>query len=68
MITTYTYIYQFLIFGTVIEKDTTTNILNIMATKAKKDTCWDGYKKQGTKEKNGKTVPNCVKSSSKKKD
>jgi len=39
-----------------------------MATKSKKDTCWDGYKKQGTKEKNGKTVPNCVKSSSKKKD
>ena len=25
------------------------------------DTCWDGYKAKGTKKKNGKTVPNCVK-------
>lgn len=25
------------------------------------DPCWDGYKQLGTKEKNGKTVPNCVK-------
>ena len=24
-------------------------------------TCWDGYKAQGTKKKNGKEVPNCVK-------
>ena len=24
-------------------------------------TCWDGYKAKGTKTKNGKTVPNCVK-------
>lgn len=39
-----------------------------MATKEKKDPCWSGYEKKGTKEKSGKTVPNCVKSSSKKKD
>lgn len=25
--------------------------------------CWDGYKKQGTKKKGGKTVNNCVKES-----
>ena len=25
------------------------------------DKCWDGYKAKGTKKKNGKTVPNCVK-------
>ena len=25
------------------------------------DTCWDGYKAKGTKKKNGKEVPNCVK-------
>lgn len=25
------------------------------------DPCWDGYKQLGTKEKNGKTVPNCIK-------
>ena len=27
----------------------------------KKDPCWDGYKQIGTKDKKGKTVPNCVK-------
>ena len=31
-----------------------------------KDPCWSGYKKEGTKKKNGKTVNNCVKDSSKK--
>ncbi len=36
------------------------------ATKGKKESCWEGYEKKGTKEKNGKTVPNCVKSSKKK--
>lgn len=25
------------------------------------DTCWDGYKSKGTKKKDGKEVPNCVK-------
>lgn len=25
------------------------------------DPCWDGYKQLGTKIKDGKTVPNCVK-------
>lgn len=30
-------------------------------TKEKDDPCWDGYKQLGTKKKNGKTVPNCVK-------
>ena len=25
------------------------------------DTCWDGYKAKGTKMKNGRSVPNCVK-------
>ena len=25
------------------------------------DKCWDGYKAKGTKKKDGKTVPNCVK-------
>lgn len=37
-----------------------------MATKRKKDPCWEGYKKEGTKKKNGKTVPNCVKVTKKK--
>lgn len=27
---------------------------------SKKDPCWDGYKKVGTKKKSGKEVPNCV--------
>ena len=26
----------------------------------KQDPCWDGYEAIGMKEKNGKTVPNCV--------
>lgn len=30
-----------------------------------KDPCWSGYKKEGTKKKDGKTVPNCVKDSKK---
>ncbi len=34
----------------------------------KKSTCWSGYEKEGTKKKDGKTVPNCVKKSAKKKD
>ncbi len=34
--------------------------------KGKKDSCWTGYEKKGTKEKGGKAVPNCVKSSKKK--
>jgi hypothetical protein len=29
--------------------------------KEKDDPCWKGYKQLGTKKKNGKTVPNCVK-------
>jgi hypothetical protein len=37
-----------------------------MATKKKKDPCWSGYIKEGMKKKDGKTVPNCVKDSSKK--
>jgi hypothetical protein len=28
--------------------------------------CWKGYKKAGTKKKNGNTVPNCVPTKSKK--
>ncbi len=31
-----------------------------------KNPCWDGFEMYGTKKKNGKTVPNCVKSSPKK--
>jgi len=31
--------------------------------KLKKEACWDGYKQVGTKMKNGKVVPNCVKES-----
>ena len=27
----------------------------------KKDPCWKGYEQEGTKKKEGKTVPNCVK-------
>lgn len=27
-----------------------------------KDSCWDGYVKKGTKQKGGKTVNNCIKS------
>ena len=26
----------------------------------KDDPCWDGYRMLGTKQKNGRTVPNCV--------
>ncbi|WP_114940795.1 hypothetical protein [Mucilaginibacter endophyticus] len=40
--------------------------IKIMATKKKKDSCWSGYTKEGMKKKDGKTVPNCVKDSSKK--
>ena len=29
--------------------------------KSEKDPCWKGYEKEGTKKKDGKTVPNCVK-------
>jgi hypothetical protein len=36
-----------------------------MTTKKKKAPYWSGYKKEGTKKKDGKTVPNCVKGSSK---
>ena len=32
----------------------------------KDDPCWDGYKQIGMKKKNGKKVPNCVPSSTKK--
>ncbi len=30
-------------------------------TSEKKDPCWDGYEKEGMKNKGGKKVPNCVK-------
>lgn len=33
----------------------------IMAKKTKKDPCWKGYEQAGTKKKEGKTVPNCIK-------
>lgn len=33
-----------------------------------KDPCWDGYKQVGTKKKNGKEVPNCVKEEAEVKD
>ena len=33
----------------------------INQTNEDKDPCWDGYKMIGTKAKNGKKVPNCVK-------
>lgn len=33
--------------------------------KAKKDPCWKGYTQLGTKKKNGKDVPNCVKNGTK---
>ena len=28
--------------------------------KESNDPCWDGYKKEGMKTKNGKKVPNCI--------
>jgi hypothetical protein len=31
--------------------------------KEEEEQCWDGYKKQGTKKKGGKTVNNCIKES-----
>ena len=33
----------------------------LMAKKTKKDPCWKGYEQAGTKKKEGKTVPNCIK-------
>jgi hypothetical protein len=30
-------------------------------THKKEAPCWKGYEQQGTKQKDGKTVPNCVK-------
>lgn len=30
-------------------------------TAKKEDPCWKGYEQAGTKKKDGKTVPNCVK-------
>ena len=38
-----------------------------MAKKTKKDPCWEGYEQAGTKKKEGKTVPNCIKTPSDKK-
>jgi hypothetical protein len=38
-----------------------------MAKKKEKDPCWRGYEQAGTKKKDGKTVPNCIKSDSKSK-
>jgi len=32
-----------------------------MAKKTKKDPCWKGYEQAGTKKKEGKIVPNCIK-------
>lgn len=37
------------------------NYLKQVITESKDDPCWDGYKQLGTKEKDGKEVPNCVK-------
>ncbi|WP_262714352.1 hypothetical protein [Hymenobacter busanensis] len=31
------------------------------ATHKKEDPCWKGYEQAGTKKKDGKTVPNCIK-------
>ncbi|GAB3829041.1 hypothetical protein GCM10028821_15100 [Hymenobacter jeollabukensis] len=31
------------------------------STHKKEDPCWKGYEQAGTKKKDGKTVPNCVK-------
>jgi hypothetical protein len=31
------------------------------ASHKKEDPCWKDYEQKGTKEKEGKTVPNCVK-------
>lgn len=31
-----------------------------MAKRANNDPCWKGYEQAGTKEKHGKTVPNCI--------
>lgn len=33
--------------------------------KSAKDPCWKDYEQYGTKEKDGKTVPNCVKTAKK---
>ena len=30
------------------------------ASKNSKDSCWQGYKKEGMKKKGSRTVPNCV--------
>lgn len=35
------------------------NKIDIVA-ESKSDSCWTGYKRQGTKKKGGRTVPNCV--------
>ena len=37
------------------------------ANSEKSDPCWDGYKQIGTKNMNGKIVPNCVRVKPKKK-
>lgn len=37
-----------------------------MAHRGKKGPCWAGYKIAGMKKKNGKKVPNCIKSGSSK--
>lgn len=31
-----------------------------MEKEKSKDPCWKGYEKAGTKEKDGRTVPNCI--------
>ena len=40
----------------------------IMAKQKAKDPCWSGYEQAGTKKKDGKTVPNCIKSQKKTKN
>jgi hypothetical protein len=38
-----------------------------MAKKKKEDPCWTAYEQAGTKKKDGKTVPNCIKTPAAKK-
>jgi len=38
-----------------------------MANRGKRGPCWAGYKIAGMKTKNGKKVPNCIKSATKRK-
>ena len=44
----------------IMKENTIKNLIREMVEEVMNEKCWTGYKAAGTKEKSGKTVPNCV--------